>query len=66
MLASGWHLRRKNIDRLCHVRLFSEYHCKRIYLSVVKENIIAARLYESFGFRFNGQHDIHGEHVMEL
>lgn len=47
-------------------RLFSEYRCKRIYLSVVKENIIASRLYESFGFRFNGQHDIHGEHVMEL
>lgn len=46
-------------------RLKSEYSCKKIYLSVIKDNQAAISLYEKFGFRFNGQRDIHGEYVME-
>ena len=47
-------------------RLEREYHKKRIYLSVVEANRPAAALYESFGFRFTGERDTHGERVMCL
>ena len=47
-----------------HIR--SLYHRDALYLSVYPENRTAARLYERFGFRFNGERDIHGEHVMVL
>ncbi|RZT02653.1 GNAT family N-acetyltransferase [Cuneatibacter caecimuris] len=46
------------------LRLEQEYGCSEIYLSVYPENSGAIRLYESFGFRFNGELDTHGEHVM--
>lgn len=46
-------------------RLIQEYRCRRIYLSVYKENHTAVQMYEKFGFRFNGQRDVHGEYVME-
>lgn len=45
-------------------QLKRDYRCKKIYLSVIRENQIAATIYEKFGFRFNGQRDVHGEHVM--
>ena len=47
-------------------RMEREYHKKRIYLSVVEANRPAAALYESFGFRFTGERDTHGERVMCL
>ncbi|WP_068775972.1 GNAT family N-acetyltransferase [Paenibacillus sp. FJAT-26967] len=43
-----------------------EYSCKRIYLSVHKENFPAMKLYESFGFRLTGEEDTGGEAVMVL
>lgn len=46
-------------------RLTEEYRCRKIYLSVIRENHVATQLYERFGFRFNGKRDIHGEYVME-
>lgn len=49
------------IEKLRH-----EYHRKKIYLSVVKENQNAIHLYEKFGFCFNGETDVHGEKVMVL
>ena len=45
-------------------RLQQEYRCRRIYLSVIRENSTAITMYEKFGFRFTGERDIHGEHVM--
>lgn len=45
-------------------RLGGRYPRRRIYLSVTPGNRAAARLYQSFGFRFNGEKDIHGEDVM--
>lgn len=45
-------------------RLHQEYHRNKIYLSVVEGNDVAAHLYEKEGFSFNGELDIHGEHVM--
>lgn len=47
-------------------RLQQEYGRKKLYLSVTKDNAVAAHLYQQFGFRYNGQRDIHGEHVMVL
>ena len=44
--------------------LWREYGKKKVYLSVFAENQQAIELYRSLGFRFNGQHDIHGEDVM--
>lgn len=45
-------------------RLQAEYKRKKIYLSVYASNTQAIRLYQEFGFQFNGQHDTHGEDVM--
>lgn len=47
-------------------RLRELYGCDTLYLSVYEENKAAVRLYERFGFRFNGERDIHGEKVMVL
>lgn len=45
-------------------RLEQEYHCKKVFLSVYQNNQKAIQLYQSFGFAFNGEKDIHGEDVM--
>lgn len=45
-------------------RLSHRYPGKDIYLSVIRGNDVAVRLYQEFGFRFNGEKDIHGEDVM--
>lgn len=45
-------------------RLDREYGRKKVYLSVYGNNESAIRLYQEFGFRFNGQKDVHGEKVM--
>ncbi|MBP2002275.1 diamine N-acetyltransferase [Paenibacillus shirakamiensis] len=47
------------IDHL--VRL---YDCEQIYLSLYDDNEIALKLYQKFGFRFNGELDVNGERVM--
>lgn len=47
-------------------RIRKAYACGTLYLSVYPENRTAIRLYERFGFRPNGERDIHGEHVMVL
>lgn len=47
-------------------QLRREYGCDEIYLSVVKENRQATRMYEKAGFQFIGEKDIHGEDVMVL
>lgn len=40
------------------------YHTEQIYLSVYEDNTVAIRLYEQFGFRFNGENDEKGEKIM--
>lgn len=47
-------------------RLQTEFPGQPIYLSAYADNQTAIRLYESFGFRFNGEKDINGEDVMVL
>ena len=61
-------LRREPGGGVCHVRIFlvGRYPNKDIYLSVFKGNDVAAGLYKEFGFRFNGEKDIHGEDVMVM
>ncbi|MBU3128335.1 GNAT family N-acetyltransferase [Clostridium tagluense] len=46
--------------------IISEYKCDEIYLSILKDNVNAQRLYEEFNFRFNGELDISGEFIMVL
>lgn len=46
--------------------IIAEYKCDEIYLSIFKDNINAQRLYEEFHFKFNGELDIGGEHIMVL
>lgn len=45
-------------------RIIAEYKCDEIYLSILKDNVNAQRLYEEFNFRFNGELDISGELIM--
>ena len=47
-------------------RIRKAYACGTLYLSVYPENRTAIRLYERFGFRPNGEREVHGEHVMVL
>ena len=56
----------KEAMRLLIDHLQTEYHCRHIYLSIIPGNTTAASLYTHYGFRFNGEKDIHGEHVMVL
>lgn len=52
--------------RILLARLYREYRCRRIYLSIIEENRTAAKLYERFGFHFNGERDLNDEKVMVL
>lgn len=47
-------------------RIFEEYGCDKIYLSIHPENAGAEHLYLKLGFRFNGKVDEHGERIMVL
>ena len=47
-------------------QLHREFPGQDIYLSAYEDNPIAIRLYQSFGFQFNGELDLHGEKVMVL
>ena len=46
-------------------RLHTEYQSNTVYLSVYANNHHAIRLYQQIGFRFNGEYDSKGEHIME-
>ncbi len=47
-------------------RLYKEYNRNEIYISVYDNNILAIRMYEKVGFKFNGELDINGEKIMKL
>lgn len=46
-------------------RLHTEYQSNTVYLSVYANNPHAIQLYQQIGFRFNGEYDSKGEHIME-
>ena len=52
--------------KLLIARLFCEYQCNTIYLSLYQQNKHAYHLYTSFGFQENGEKDVNGETVMCL
>lgn len=56
---------RKAVEEMVN-RIHAEFPGKDIYLSAFKENTVAISLYESFGFRMNGELDINDEKVMVL
>ena len=56
---------RKTVEAMLE-RMRAEYPGKDIYTSAYADNHIAISLYESFGFRVNGEKDINGEKVMVL
>lgn len=45
-------------------RLTGEYRRKKIYLSVIEGNDVAAGMYQKAGFQFTGRRDLHGERIM--
>lgn len=47
-------------------RIKEEYQCQEVYLSVIKQNHVATKMYQKFGFEFVGEKDIHGEDVMKI
>ncbi|MCU4774985.1 GNAT family N-acetyltransferase [Bacillus wiedmannii] len=47
----------KPLLRLLIEYLHQKFHCKTIYLSIHPDNKFALRLYESIGFRLNGEID---------
>lgn len=47
-------------------RIFDEYGYDKLYLSVYETNEVAIKIYESLGFKFNGELDINNELVMVL
>lgn len=60
----------KGYGRCCLTALISHitsiYRTREIYLSVYEENQQAVKLYQSAGFCFNGELDVHGEKIMVL
>jgi len=56
----------KEFIRLLLERLFQKYKCAEIFLSVYEENENAIRMYQKFGFNFNGGFDTRGERIMVL
>lgn len=51
------------LNEMLH-QLSALYPNKKIYLSVIADNTVAIKLYQSFGFHFIGEKDIHNEDVM--
>lgn len=47
-------------------QIFAHPEIDAVYLSLYAENKAALCLYQTFGFRFNGEQDIHGELIMVL
>lgn len=47
-------------------RIYEEYECEKIYLSIYEDNEKALEMYKKIGFSFNGEYDTKGEKVMVL
>lgn len=56
---------RKTVE-LMLARIRREFPGKDIYISAYADNFAAISLYQSFGFRMNGELDINGERIMVL
>lgn len=47
-------------------RIFDEYHCDEIFLSLYDNNLQAMLLYQKLGFALTGEVDVHGEKIMVI
>lgn len=56
---------RKTVETML-TRIWREFPGKDIYISAYEDNTAAISLYQSFGFRMNGELDINGEEIMVL
>ena len=56
---------RKTIKELIN-KIFNEFKCDEIYLSIFDDNLNALKLYKSLGFKANGELDYGGENIMVL
>lgn len=56
---------RQTVDAML-VRIRQEFPGKDIFISAYEDNHAAISLYQSFGFRMNGELDINGERIMVL
>lgn len=56
---------RKAIKELIN-KIFKEFKCDEIYLSIFDDNLNALKLYLSLGFKANGELDYGGENIMVL
>lgn len=56
---------RKAIKELIN-KIFNEFKCEEIYLSIFDDNLSALKLYLSLGFKANGEFDYGGENIMVL
>ncbi len=54
----------KNAMLLILQKLYTDYDCKKIFLSVIEDNAIAITLYENLGFRRTAHKDPNGEQIM--
>ena len=56
---------RKTVETMLK-RIREEFPGKDIYISAYEDNPVAIALYQSFGFRMNGELDVNGEKIMVL
>lgn len=56
---------RKVIKELIN-KIFNDFKCDEIYLSIFDDNLNALKLYNSLGFKANGELDYGGENIMVL
>lgn len=56
----------KPVLKLLIQKIVDEYAYDKLYLSVYEMNQVAIRIYESLGFKFNGELDINKELIMVL
>ncbi len=55
----------KTAMRLIVEKLFQEYSCNKIFLSVIETNFVAIQMYEKIGFKKTRFKDPNGERVMK-
>lgn len=46
-------------------KVSSEYDASKLYLSIIEDNQVARKLYESLGFRYTNEKDKNGELIFE-
>lgn len=56
----------RNVIKELINKIFNDFKCDEIYLSIFDDNLNALKLYNSLGFKANGELDYGGENIMVL